>query len=490
MTRPRIPSSAATPRASRAAAEDAATASSTDEDAAVAGAEAPGAQRALGGEDTDHGVYPEGERPSFTTRAQGRWTRFRQGLRDGLPFPLWCQGAIEAVQAYLLGALVVVTPALASWFSGAWTDKSWQDALSIGAQWWLSAHGVPLVRAGGGVLWFMPLLLTLVPFLLAWRAGRRLARASWSDQLWQGIAGASIVYAGGGALAGWIGRTDDAATSWWMATLIPLVVVLLGLVAGARREAGSFGRLIGVDAADWIRQASQYSRWAGSYVWAVVRAGLIGWLASYTMAALVLVVWGFTHWVEVVNAALHLAPGPVGGAVLAGGQGAFLPNLVTWTLSWISGAGFSVGAESSFSPLETHAGPMPSFPVLALLPSDAAGAWWIMALPVVAGIVAGWWFLREGENHLEESLQLRFGPRWLALSLSTMLLGLFVGVVAGALGVVASLLASGSLGIGVFTQLGPHVWLTALLLTLEVGVGTMIGYLLAPLFERDPVLDA
>lgn len=445
----------------------------------------------------DGEVSPElvAERPSFTTRTRDRLQRFRDGLQEGLPFPLWCQGALEAMQACVIGAIVVLIPAFAAWFSGAWADKSATDAAAIGGQWWLSAHGVPLQRAadapgGDGIMWFVPLGLTLIPFGLAWRAGRRLARASWSDQLWQGIAGAALFYAAFGAVVGLLSATPDAAAKWWWAALVPLVLVLLGLVAGARREAGSFGRLIGVDAAERVRKASQYSRWAGSYVWAVVRAGFLGWVAAFGISAVLFVIRLISRWVEVVNVALQLSPGPTGGAVLAAGQAAYLPNFVNWTLSWVSGAGFDLGKYSSFSPLETHAGAVPAFPVTAMLPTDLVGAWWLMAVPVVAGIVAGWWFLREGENHLEEWMQLRFGPRWLALSLSTLLLGAFVGAVAGLISVAASLLSSGTLGIGTFTELGPHVWLTALLLGLEIGVGTMAGYLLAPLFERDPVLDA
>ncbi len=38
------------------------------------------------------------------------------------------------------------------------------------------------------------------------------------------------------------------------------------MVIGARREAGSWSRLIGVDAVDWISRTSQHSRWAGSYL--------------------------------------------------------------------------------------------------------------------------------------------------------------------------------------------------------------------------------
>jgi len=437
----------------------------------------------------EQAVAAEDERASFTTRVKERFANFREGLREGLPFPLWCQGALESVQAWALGALVAIVPALVAWFAGAWDDKSWAESLSVAAQWWLVAHGVPL-GVNGGTVWFVPLALTLLPLLLAWRAGRRLARASWSDQLWQAIAGAAVIYAVAGFATGLAARPSGASAPWWACVLIPLITVLIGLIAGARREAGSFGRLIGVNAADWVRRTSQYSRWAGSYVWAVLRAGLVGWVAAFGLATLALLVRGGALWIKVLDSALALSPGPVGGAVLTAGQGVYLPNAAIWTLSWISGGGFDVGEGARFSPFAASSAPMPSLPVLQLLPTDLVGAYWVMALPVIAGVVAGWWFLREGENHLEEWMQLRFGPRWLALSLSTLLLGLFVGLVTGVLSFVASLLASGTLGIGVFTHFGPALFSTAGLLTLEIGVGAMIGYLLAPLFERDVVLDS
>lgn len=433
------------------------------------------------------------ERASFTTRTKQRLARFRAGLQEGLPFPLWCQGALESVQAWFLGAVVAIVPAMAAWLAGAWDDKGWWDAMSVAAQWWLVAHGVPLVRpdsAGGGLVWFVPLALSVIPFLFARRAGRRLARASWSDQLWQAIAGAAVVYAIAGFATGLAGRAAGASAPWWAALLVPLVVVLLGLITGARREAGSFGRLIGVNAADWVRRTSQYSRWTGSYAWAVFRAGFIGWVCAFGLATVALLVRGAALWVNVVDSALQLAPGPVGGAVLTAGQGVYLPNAAVWTLSWISGGGFSVGEGASFSPFAASSAPMPSIPLLQLLPTDLVGAWWLMALPVVAGVVAGWWFLREGENHLEEWMQVRFGPHWLALGASTLLLGLFVGVIAGVISIVASALSSGTIGVGVFTDLGPSVFSTAAALVVEVGVGAMIGYLLAPLFERDVVLDS
>jgi hypothetical protein len=390
--------------------------------------------------------------------------------------------------------VVVFVPALVAWYGEAFTDATWMDSLKLGGQWWLSAHGAPLVRTpgvvdAGGVLWFVPLGLTLIPFLLCARAGRRLARASWSNQLWQPIAGAAVIYALGGLAVGFFGRTAETSAPWWAALAVPLVVAVCGMIVGARREAGSFSRLIGFDAAERVRQASQYSRWAGSYIWAVVRAGFVGAISALGLACAALVAWGFLHWTQVVDASLKLSPGAFGSAVVTLGEMAYLPNLVFWALAYLVGGGVTLGTPSFLSPFGSSVGPMPSYPILELLPSGG-GHWWVLALPVIAGIVAGWWFLRAGENHLEEWAEIRTSPRWLALTWSTLALGIFVGLVSAVLSLLGFVISSGSLGVGVFTHFGPVLLDSGLFLAAEVAVGTMLGYLIAPLFERDPVLDA
>ena len=91
-----------------------------------------------------------------------------------------------------------------------------------------------------------------------------------------------MVYGGFGMATGFVCRTDDVAIFLWSAGLMPLIPFGLGMVVGARREAGSWSRLIGVDAADWIARTSQHSRWAGFYLGPRSRP------ASGVMAALTL----------------------------------------------------------------------------------------------------------------------------------------------------------------------------------------------------------
>jgi hypothetical protein len=360
-------------------------------------------------------------------------------------------------------------------------------------------HGVPLLlhSAGlgsaalpeSGTLSLIPLGLTLIPFLLAWRAGRRLARASYTDQLWQALLGSWLMYVGFGLATGFVCRTSEVGISLWSAALMPLVPFALGMVIGARREAGSWSRLIGVDAVAWISRTSQHSRWAGSYLVSAIKAGFVALMASLAMSAVLLAVDLFVHWNLVIAVYEALDAGAMGGAVLTIAQLGFLPNLVVFALAWTSGSGFAVGVGSQAGALGTAVGPLPSIPVFAALPSGALDyGFAALVLPALAGVLAGWWFLREGENHFDEWLSIEIRARWFTATASTLVLGVLIGSVAGLLAAGLAWLARGSAGIGRLTDIGPDPLRTAVFVAAEVGIGVVIGYAAGPWLERQQKL--
>lgn len=414
----------------------------------------------------------------------------------GLPMPLWLQGALETAQAAIISALVVVAPIVAVWATAGFQNGQFEVLARLAGQSWLLVHGVPLELAGAGpqaathggtgVLSLIPLGLTLIPFLLAWRAGRRLARASYTDQLWQALLGSWVVYGAFGAATGFVCRNADVVINLWYAMLVPLVPYGLGMVIGARREAGSWSRLIGVDAVDWISRTSQHSRWAGSYFASVAKAGFVAVVSALALAAALLAVDLFIHWNLVVSVYEALDAGPVGGAALTIAQLGFLPNLVVFALAWTSGAGFAMGVGSQVGPLGTAVGPLPSIPVLAAIPSGPLDyAFVAMIVPVLAGVMAGWWFLREGENHFDEWLAIKVHARWFTATVSTLALGALAGVAAGLPTLCLAWVARGSAGVGRLTAIGPDPLWTGLWVAAEVAAGVVIGYAAGPWLERE-----
>ena len=410
--------------------------------------------------------------------------------------PLGLQGAFEAAQMFVISALIVAIPLAATWFTGGFAEQDGSVVARLAGQIWLLGHGVPLnvSLASGpssatvqtGVFSLLPLGLLLVPFFLSWRAGKRLARASYTDQLWQPLFGAVLVYAAAGLGTGFICSGPGVQAPLLASMVIPVIPAAAGLIIGSRLEAGSWSRLIGMSAADWIDRTSQDQRWAGSYVWTVLRSGFVAVMTALALSALMLTVNLIIRWNDIAAVYQGLRPGAVGGAALTLGQLAFMPNLAIWSLAWAGGDGFHLGVGSTVSPLGTSVAPVPPIPILAALPTGTM-VWGFAALliPIVAGLLAGWWFVRAGENHFDEWLSLKVRQRWLSLPGSTLFLGVVTGAVAAILAWLFFWLSQGSLGIGRLTELGPEPFTAALWVGAEMGIGVMLGSLLGPWLEGE-----
>ncbi|WP_407923718.1 cell division protein PerM [Arthrobacter cheniae] len=414
-----------------------------------------------------------------------------------LPMPLWLQGAFELGQAAVISALLVALPVAAVWLTGGFADRGPESAARLAGQGWLVMHGVPLVlqfpagiagnEAATGLMHVVPLGLVLVPLMLAWRAGRRLARASYTDQLWQAVLGALVTYALIGAGVAYLSITPDASAPLIAGALVPPVAAGIGLITGAYREAGAWSRLVGVDAAAWVGRTSQHSRWAGSYVWSILRSGFLAVMVALSLSAALLAVAIGLSWAGIAAIYERLDGGSAGASVVTLFQLGLLPNLAVWTMSWSTGAGFALGTGSSLTPLGSTVGPLPALPILGALPAGALDyGYAALAIPVLAGLLAGWWFFREGENHFDEWLVLRSPQRWLTSTASTLALAVLIGIAAGLGGAFVALVSRASLGLGRFTELGPDPLAVGLWLGLEVAVGALLGHAVGPLLEREP----
>ena len=221
-------------------------------------------------------------------------------------------------------------------------------------------------------------------------------------------------------------------------------------------------------------------------MWTVVTAAFVSVISALSLSALLLAVNLAGRWNDIIAVYQGLRAGAAGGAALTLAQLAYLPNTLGWTLAWTGGDGFALGVGSHVSPLGTSVAPVPPIPLLAALPTGSL-SWGYAALliPVAAGVLGGWWFVRAGENHLDEWLSLKVRQRWLSLPASTIFLGAVTGAVAAVFAGVLFYLSQGSAGIGRLTNLGPDPVAAALWIGAEIGFGVIIGALLAPWLEGE-----
>ena len=402
-----------------------------------------------------------------------------------MPMPLWLQGVVELIVTALFSALAVFAAMSAVWATKGFGDMEFSSVAAMSAHLWLLIHGVPLdlaaaFGASAGTMTLVPLGLSILPLLLCYRSGRRLARASYEGEFLIPVLSGSVTYALiSSAMYGWASPHPQPLQAL-NAALVPLGIVVAGLMWGGYREARSLSRMVGVDTAEQISQMSQYSRWAGSYAWAVVRAAVVAFVALIGLGAVLLGIGILAGWSQIVATYQELHAGAVGDTAVTLLQLGFLPNLVIYAIAWSTGAGFSFGAGTSVGLTSSDAGTLPMLPILGAVP-ESMGTFGLVGLlvPLGAGAIAGWWFLREGEDHLDEWVALKVPFRPLSALISAVVLGVMTGIMTSFGALWLGWISYGSLGIGRFTEVGAEPLTFAAHTALTVGAGVTFGMLLS-----------
>lgn len=139
------------------------------------------------------------------------------------------------------------------------------------------------------------------------------------------------------------------------------------------------------------------------------------------------------------------------------------PTMVVWASSFLLGPGFVLGADTSIDLAGVHVGALPAFPALVALPDPGpfgSGVLVLAAVPVLAGIAAGW----------------RVGRRAVAVRLSRGLLdGAAAGAIAGAVLGGSAVLSRGGVGPGLLGTAGPPMWTPLLIAVPVLAVGGAVG---------------
>ena len=415
--------------------------------------------------------------------------------RYSMPMPLWLQGVVELILTALMSGVLVVAAMAAVWATNGFGGTEFSSVAAMSAHLWLLIHGVPLdlsavFGASAGTMTLVPLGLSVLPLLFCYRSGRRLARASYEGEFLIPVLSGSVTYALiCSAVYGWASPSPKPLQVL-NAALVPLGIVVVGLMWGGYREARSLSRMVGVDTAEQISQMSQYSRWAGSYAWAVVRAAVVAAVAFVGLGALLLALGILGGWSQVVATYQELHAGPVGDTAVTLLQLGFLPNLVIYAMAWSTGAGFAFGAGTSIGLTSSNAGSLPMLPILGAVP-ESLGSTGLLGLlvPVAAGAIAGWWFLREGEDHLDEWVALKVPFRPLSALLSSLALGVLTGLLTSLAALWLGWISYGSLGVGRFTEVGAEPLSFAGHTALWVGLGVALGNLLSRVLVPDSSRD-
>ena len=362
-----------------------------------------------------------------------------------------------ASAAVLLGCMAL---ALVGWFaSDAGAHGDTRDALRVGADAWLLAHGAHLGLAEATIS-VAPLGLTAFCGYVAFRLGRWASASSAPEDL-AGTGLAAVVLAG----------------------LYGVVAIVTALLASLPTAELSLGRAFlggllvgGVGGALGLLSASP----AGTALWArlpgTVRAVALGTVSVVLLllaAGAFLVVTALALDLgEAANVLSRLHTDATGAALYTAVVAGAAPNASLLGTAYLLGPGFAVGTGTLVSPAMVVLGPVPAFPLLAALPAEGAGPAWatgLIGVPVVLAAFAA-------------ALVVRHQP---ALRYET---GALCGLASGVLGAVVLTvlvhLAGGSVGPGRMADIGAPFLDTLAAAVVALGVGGLLGGVVATWWHR------
>lgn len=347
----------------------------------------------------------------------GWLTQFRRGLLSGAGL-------------LLLAVAGCAIPALAVWLVPGADSSPASSAVKSGALIALAAaHGG--IRLNGENVTLVPLLVTA---LLGWLIASQARRS----ESWSSVVGLTAGYGlAAGLLAGW--ASFGSAQAPGLSSAVAGV-----LFAGTASALGHGGAEL------WDRLSGRHRR--------IVRAAAAVFCCYLGAGALLVAGSLLLHLSTAIALQHRLAPGVAGLPIALLGIG-LAPNAALAGTGYLTGPGFVVGSHTQISILGTSHGRLPSFPLLAAVPSGGpATAVGLVAVAAVAGL-AGWLCVR----------LLRCPAGWPSRLADVMAAAVLAG---GALAGLTAL-GSGGIGSGALANVGARWWAvgsSAMLLVLASGL--------------------
>ena len=353
---------------------------------------------------------------------------------------------------------------LVGWFAseaGSFGDT--RDAIRVGADGWLLAHGAHLHLVTGGIsttVTAVPLGLTLLCAYLAYRLGRWAALTSAVEDGRAALLGTVVLAGMYGVVAvvtAVLAATTTAQPSLGRSFVGGFVLAFLGGGAGILSGAG--------DRVEWRSRVPEPVRAVAGG--ALASALLMVAAASALLAAALLLDMG-----TAANVLSRLHADTSGGLLYTVLVAAVAPNAVLLTGSYLLGPGFAVGTGTLVSPSAVVLGAVPAFPLLAALPRDGVPPEWTSALvvaPVAAGMLGAVLMVRRYPVYGYETGAVR---------------GLGAGLVGGVLLGLMIGLAGGAVGPGRMADVGADLLDTVLAGGVAMGVGGLVGGVVATWWAR------
>ena len=362
---------------------------------------------------------------------------------------LWLAAIWTGVGAAVVCATLAIVAAAICWLPVSGAHAHPMSAVRAGLLTFLaSLHGGVTIDASPTQ--FVPLGMTCIVALTAWRAGEGLADAgaSLDERDPARLAIAAALQAGSFTVA--------ALVAAGFATLGSSTAPILGVGAGALLlflVAGGTAFVRASALRDWCGERvpnflAPSARAAGAAVATYLGAGAVLGAGSLVM-----------HASRVEELARQVGGGWGSVPILLLGILA-APNAAIAGAAYLSGAGFTVGSGTSVGVLTSTHGLLPAFPLLGAVPTGHGATWYVWVLVVATALVAG--------SAVARMIARADGWRCRARDLGV------VTLLVAAAWVALSWLGGGGIGTGRLSDIGASWWRAGGLIAAEVAAVAVV----------------
>jgi hypothetical protein len=332
----------------------------------------------------------------------------------------WVLIPVAFLSAWAALAIAAAIPIVVNMINTPQQEHTLDAALRIGAVTWAALLATPF-DAGPVHVTLLPWGFTLVALGIFWTAGRAVVLATGRRWLLSSacLLGGAMLTGIGSVLIGRFAELGDVLFRPWQVGAFGFAIATIGF---------------GIALLTTLRDQQPM------LVRSVLRGAMVAVFALIAIGSL-LVLISFLRNLTMAQELLDTVQPTAGtGFLLTGLQVGYLPVLIIWAVSYLTGTGFFLG--SVVSPFIAAGEPIdvPPLPILAAIPTSASPAAWLFPVSIVlVGALAG-----------HAALRTLTGPRWWG----------FVAVagMAGVAGFIVTMLAvmsSGALGIDRLAAIGP-----------------------------------
>ena len=290
-------------------------------------------------------------------------------------YPFALASLIAGSAAALIGLMISFVIVVAIWLLAAHGTESTIQVVRASAIAWQATHLVPLNIAGVPV-GILPWGFLVIPAVIIWKTMHWALKSALPEngrQFWLVAVYYSLTYALISGLVSILCSTEGLSTAFIEAILhnglIALVISISVLVDFAPSPTILTDRL----PRDFV---------------VAIKPGVVAFLTFWVISAIATTVSLIFKWDEIKAISGLMAPSSIDQLFLIFLSVGYLPTIITWTFSYLVGAGIHLGGSAIVSTSLATPGALPAFPLLSILPSSVI-PWskYLILIPVLVGII-------------------------------------------------------------------------------------------------------